>query len=392
MGLSPLSLAVRLRSMEGVRFLTDMDADVNVIDRSGQPPLTWAARYGLDEIAKLLIQKGAHVNPAVTGSGLSEVETPLSLAVEKGHVAMVQTLLSNGATSDYSNAQTGQTLLHLAVLSGRLEIVRSILECGLDVNAIDHRGYSALDYARVNEHWQVADLIENYGAKTTRETNVTSDVRGLMKGEATVWYLKNRGWAVKTVGHNLVFDAEEYGVARPTEPSLANGFITPEELGDREVIALFTNYYGEPGEPAYVHELENRVDQISYIHNEGDSWRGSDKTRYLKAGGSVSVGDVDVDAIDVMTSMTSLGYLISVDGITLFYAGFRPEHPDEYMSDLKALFAGIDRLDIAFLPIMSLDASGSPALSRFPRAAADRTIRGPILDLPQTGQHRFGLP
>jgi len=80
----------------------------------------------------------------------------------------------------------------------------------------------------------------------------------------------------------VLFDAEEFGVTRPTEPSLANGFLTTQELGDQNIFAIYTSYHGEPGEPAYIHTIEDSVASITYVHNEGDPWRGSEKTVYMK--------------------------------------------------------------------------------------------------------------
>jgi len=170
-------------------------------------------------------------------------------------------------------------------------------------------------------------------------------------GQAVAWYLVNRGWAVRTSHHFLVFDAEEFGVRRPADPCLANGFLTPDEIGGLSVYAFYTCYHGDPGEPAYIHQIEDSLASVTYIHNGGDPWRGSPRTVYMRPGEKRKVGDLEVATVAVTKSMTSLGYLVSVDGLVIYYAGFQSEDLQEYEASIRGLAKEAERVDLAFLPI-----------------------------------------
>ncbi len=155
-----------------------------------------------------------------------------------------------------------------------------------------------------------------------------------------------------TANHFLVFDAEEFGVTRPTEPSLANGFITPREICSLDVVAIYSTYHGGPGEPAYIHEIEDSLPSITYVHNAGDGWRGSEKTVYLSPQQDTTVSDIRVSTIAVREEMTSLGYLLQVDGLVIFYAGFRAEHLGKYQQALEHLAQRSASVDLAILPVI----------------------------------------
>ena len=50
-------------------------------------------------------------------------------------------------------------------------------------------------------------------------------------------------------------------------------------------------------------------------------WRWPGNTVYLSHGERTTIGEVEVATIEVTKTMTSLGYLLKVDGLTFYYAG-----------------------------------------------------------------------
>jgi L-ascorbate metabolism protein UlaG (beta-lactamase superfamily) len=245
-------------------------------------------------------------------------------------------------------------------LSGYLNVVDVLLLHGVPVGVEDNRGRTPVYYARKYRNELVARRLIEHGASMSDAAAKSSEAavdigRRLESGEAVAWYLNHRGWAVKTQNHVLVFDAEEFDVTRPTEPSLGNGFITLAEIADQKVIALYTAYHGEIGEPAYVHEIEDSLGTVTYVHNAGDRWRGSESTVYLSPGGETRVGDVEIAAMAVTETMSSLGYLVKVDGVVIYYAGFRAEDPEKFRQDLEVLSHHTDGVDLAFLPMVEPD-------------------------------------
>jgi hypothetical protein len=151
----------------------------------------------------------------------------------------------------------------------------------------------------------------------------------------------------------LVFDADEFGIRRPTEPSLANGFLTPAQVRDQEVVSLATTYHGDPGERAYVHTLEDSVPRIAYVHNPREPWRGSERVVYASPLQDTTVLGVRVTPLDApVGDMTALAYLAEVDGLTTFYMGFHTTDLEAFRRQVDSLASRGRQVDLAFLPIL----------------------------------------
>jgi len=350
-GYSPLDMAIIFGYTEAVEYLIGYKADISTLRNDGRTPLINAIFRGRSEIAKLLIEKGADVNTPD-----NEGHPPIYWAVKKGQADVVKMLLAKGASINFVEKSHGRTLLHIAALQGYKDIVDILLPEKPDVNVKDNYDKTPLFYAAKYGHEKVADVLMKYGAKKTsdmeenygKSPHLTDTLKG---GEAITWYLANRGWAIKTKNHMLIFDAEESGVNRPTEPSLANGFLTPYEIGSQNIFAIYTCYHGEPGEPAYIHTIEDSVAQITYVHNDGDPWRGSEKTVYMKPYEVKKLGDMQIVSMPILESMPGLGYLCIMDGLNIFYSGFQPEDIEKYKQEIDSLTQYTAEVDLTFLPI-----------------------------------------
>ncbi len=58
----------------------------------------------------------------------------------------------------------GDYLLHIAAQRGDLRTVELLIMAGLDVNQIGDMGCTALHYAKMNKHDDIADFLLNHGA------------------------------------------------------------------------------------------------------------------------------------------------------------------------------------------------------------------------------------
>ncbi|XP_071760873.2 protein phosphatase 1 regulatory subunit 12A isoform X2 [Centroberyx gerrardi] len=169
-GLTALHQACIDENAEMVQFLVESGSDVNRGDNEGWTPLHAAASCGFIQIAKYLIEHGAHV-----GAVNSEGELPLDVATEdamerllKGEIKkqaidvdkarkeeeriMLQdamaVLAGSGALTPHPN--TKATALHVAAAKGYIEVLKVLLQCGLDVDSRDIDGWTALHAAA---HW-----------------------------------------------------------------------------------------------------------------------------------------------------------------------------------------------------------------------------------------------
>src|SRR5262249_55982373 len=132
-------------------------------------------------IVRMLVERGANPNmqlffrPAnVRGSTNTRGSTPLIRAATNGDLEVVKLLLANGADVNLMMADR-QTAL-MAVMAGRaperqaLELIKALHDAGADVNVIalvnhreDSRGGTALHYAVRKRYKEVIKLLASWG-------------------------------------------------------------------------------------------------------------------------------------------------------------------------------------------------------------------------------------
>ena len=221
--LTPLHLASANGYLSIVELLIERLADVEKRDTDEKTPLYWAVRYGHLDIVRLLVKSGSNVN-----SQDSNGSTPLHSAAQNGHLDVVKLLLELGAdvnvrndTDQISldlayasgnrqvakclaeqmgvmdswdnmdvapleemprNLGTGAALspgsaentytpgsvegvsLHAASGEGNLDVVRSLLDNGVNVNERDGHHATPLYWASWKGEYEAAKLLIKYGA------------------------------------------------------------------------------------------------------------------------------------------------------------------------------------------------------------------------------------
>jgi hypothetical protein len=88
---------------------------------------------------------------------------PLQVAIASGQLDAVRSLLTNGADANLVDTKHG-TALRTAAASGNIEIVKLILNECVEVNEDGPYG-TALDCAATED---IRNLLRNHGAKTDR--------------------------------------------------------------------------------------------------------------------------------------------------------------------------------------------------------------------------------
>ena len=162
-----LWMAVRGGNVEVVRLLLDAGANPSLQDPLVGTSLHLAAASGRIDITKLLLDHGANINELSDRLN----EPPIFQAVRRRHADEVTLLLERGADPNHVWA-TGDTILHMAVGMGNKEIVKILLNAGMDVNASDNDGRTPL-YAAASgfmleefgfEHSDVITMLVTHGA------------------------------------------------------------------------------------------------------------------------------------------------------------------------------------------------------------------------------------
>ncbi|KAL6718975.1 hypothetical protein ACLMJK_003210 [Lecanora helva] len=161
-GRTALHYAIEHENFHGytnlIRDLLEAGADPNIKDKSGDFPLLQILYGGYEPLQKhrrdalaCLLQPEFATDVNVLPPGTRNM--PLHLAVRRKDPWAVSMLISKGATVDQPNG-SGMTPLMLAASSwslkmmpGEVEILRFLLEGGVEVNEQDTSGKSALHYA-----------------------------------------------------------------------------------------------------------------------------------------------------------------------------------------------------------------------------------------------------
>jgi hypothetical protein len=148
-----LSLAVREGRMQDVQEFLAAGADVNMGRGPGGDPLLLAVQGGNEPMVRLLLSRGATLNPPPRNGGA------LHFAVARRRPGMVKLLLEEGAKVNVTDDREN-TPLNLAAKSGQADIVRMLLEKGADRNIPDARGVIAVNAARSEGHEEIVKLLE----------------------------------------------------------------------------------------------------------------------------------------------------------------------------------------------------------------------------------------
>ncbi|XP_026161374.1 CARD- and ANK-domain containing inflammasome adapter protein [Mastacembelus armatus] len=144
---SALFSAVKLNLSGAVTALIDSGAYVNVCDKQGYTPLLLSAELGHTEVFSVLVE-----NQAKLDATLSDLSA-LHLAVHSGSVPIVETLLEKGLDPNITGPKD-RTPLHLAAQCNRPEIVDLLLKAGAQVNVkpLTQDGLTPLHLASQHGH------------------------------------------------------------------------------------------------------------------------------------------------------------------------------------------------------------------------------------------------
>jgi ankyrin repeat protein len=198
-GLQPITLAATNGNAAIIAALLDAGADANTITASGEPVLMTAARTGTVDPIKLLLRRGAAVDAREKWLG----ETAVMWAAAENHAAAIRVLAEAGADINLRSTlldapvlefprsggpnsplpRGGWTALMFAARHGATDAAAALADLRADLNATalpqtdvplkpediarmkaDNVGTSALVFAIINSHYDLAALLLEKGA------------------------------------------------------------------------------------------------------------------------------------------------------------------------------------------------------------------------------------
>ena len=145
-----LYFAVMSGSIKMVKSLIEYDFDVNgkqVFEENPEPKLN----YSFGSSTFFIEGKNNYFS------------TPLHLAVDLSHIAIVKLLLENGAVVD-SVDTVGRTPFHLACMRGNMDIVDLLIKEGkCDIHKTERTGHNAMHYACMNDNINLLEFLLKNG-------------------------------------------------------------------------------------------------------------------------------------------------------------------------------------------------------------------------------------
>ncbi|XP_071008502.1 ankyrin repeat family A protein 2-like isoform X1 [Oncorhynchus clarkii lewisi] len=127
---------------------------INLQDEEGFTPLMWAAAHGQIAVVEFLLQNGADPNLLAKGR-----ESALSLACSKGYTDIVKMLIDCGVDVNEYDWNGGVPVLY-AVHGNHLRCVEILLESGADPTIESDSGFNAMDMAVAMGHRNVQQVME----------------------------------------------------------------------------------------------------------------------------------------------------------------------------------------------------------------------------------------
>ena len=161
-------------------------------DAAGRMPLHWAAEFGEEGIAGLLLKAGAPVEGADYKG-----EAPLDVAAATGHAGVAVVLLKNGAPVIRPPGR--KTPLHWAAEQGNLALIEHLLNVGAEKDARDDHDHTAMDLAAArNQEPAVRLLVARQARLKLGESKVTTPLHW-----AAVYANTNLAWLCLRQGADI---------------------------------------------------------------------------------------------------------------------------------------------------------------------------------------------
>ena len=333
-------------------LLISRGADMEVVADTGYTAVMWALTNGASEdAALLLLERGENPDPNTTPveayAGASS--TPLILAASNGLSRVARQLINAGVNLDAQD-HSGWTALKHASRIGQDEIVHALIEAGADLNLADEEGWDPLIAAASRAGWTTMDLLMAAGADVNHEAN---------GGQTALQQAVSR----RLLRHSIVSLSRLTG--RDLDPEQQEGYDMALVYAEKLLVAGASPDvgYDDDGDNKLVDEAQEQGDEelsdllqrfgaVPSAKPEEDdemSEQPSDADRLVLAAASIDIDEimellelgVDVNHLDD-DGDTALGYSV----IKLCLGETDPDESRDLLEQIDLLLSNGARIDV----------------------------------------------
>ncbi|TFG86889.1 MAG: hypothetical protein E4H17_03805 [Gemmatimonadales bacterium] len=138
------------------------------------------------------------------------------------------------------------------------------------------------------------------------------------------------------------------GGPTPEKPSLANGFIDPNEIADLDVTVFVGHGHPDHFDPV-IFSWEGIVKKIRYVFG----WKAREGPRIVPMAGpraTKTIGRMEIFTVNSdHNQIPEVGYLVKVDGLAILHPGDYMGRPDRFLPDMDYLKKVAGRIDLEFV-------------------------------------------
>lgn len=147
-------------NVTAIRMFLEADVHLETRNEDGWTVLMTTIHKGHEELASLLIQKGAQVNVSENGGN-----TPLHWVAFAGRLSCCKLLVSHQAVID-ARSNFGWTPLYQSVARNHLNVATFLIAHGADIDASARDGVTPLHKAATTGSLELIELLLSHGADT----------------------------------------------------------------------------------------------------------------------------------------------------------------------------------------------------------------------------------
>jgi L-ascorbate metabolism protein UlaG (beta-lactamase superfamily) len=206
-----------------------------------------------------------------------------------------------------------------------------------------------------------------------------------------VYYLGHSAWCVETAAHYLLFDVQDENVKQGGE--LADGKVNLSKLTGKDAVLLFSHFHTD--------HYSKRLHKESVDSGIGRTLLGdftaraglSANTVTMKPHEEKAFGDVTVRT--AASSDAGVCWLVSADGVNIFFAGDHADWADGdpnnaiYFREIDYIAGFKLPIDMAFIPVCTFSGTRPEALTKGAIYAVEKL--NPAVTYPMHGNGREEL-